>query len=94
MAPFCSTGCAQFEPPVRGAFVCLRQPTIIYCSVLCDHRFEFFTTPRNPYRCGEETGFLWVDVTGDVQRELPRCTGQKAMEVQIGQGAIGTGLSN
>ena len=81
---FGSSGCEQFEPPIRGAFLCLRQPTIIYCSVLCDHRFEFFTTPHNPYFCGEETGFLWVDVTGTVvEGELPRCTGQSTVGAKL-----------
>ena len=73
---YCVIGCEQFKPPIRGAFVCLRKPSIIYCSVLCDHRFEFSSTPVNPYFCGEETGFLWKNgASANITDGLPNCTG-------------------
>ena len=72
-----SLGCEVFSPPTRGAFACLRSPETIYCTVLCDHRFEFSSTPNNPYYCGQETGFNWrVFPDGLIQQSLPECTGQ------------------
>lgn len=75
VGPLPPTGCPIFEPPTRGAFVCLRIADIIYCSVLCDHRFEFSSNPINPYSCGESTGFEWLDAVGNPRNQLPDCTG-------------------
>ena len=72
----CHAGCQVFLPPTRGAFMCLRNSSIIYCSVLCDHRFEFSSTPFNPYLCGEETQFNWMDFAGFIHTTLPDCTGK------------------
>lgn len=69
-------GCPVFEPPARGAFVCILEgDAVIYCSVYCENRYEFSTTPLNPYRCGIITRFAWTDFTNETHQELPRCTG-------------------
>lgn len=68
-----SIGCQNFAPPVRGGFVCLNTEETIYCSVQCDNTGEFNTFPRNPYQCGPETNFLWVDYVEDTYKELPQC---------------------
>ena len=71
-----TTGCPIFEPPTRGGFVCIRNPDIIYCSVYCDHRFEFNFSPRNPYFCGNSSEYQWMDFSGETHTQLPRCTGK------------------
>lgn len=68
-------GCEQFPPPARGGFVCLRQPAVIYCSVMCDNTSEFSTTPLNPYFCGRPSGSQWSDFTNRTYSQLPLCTG-------------------
>ncbi|XP_064403958.1 uncharacterized protein LOC135349355 [Halichondria panicea] len=76
VAPLPPSGCPVLSPPTRGAYACLRSPTAIYCSVLCDHRFEFSSSPRNPYYCGEATLFNWRDYpNGAIRTSLPECTG-------------------
>lgn len=69
-------GCPVFEPPARGAFVCiLVDSAIIYCSVYCENLYEFSATPLNPYFCGTITRFAWTDFTNVTHQELPKCTG-------------------
>lgn len=68
-------GCPVLEPPTRGAHVCLTISDVIYCSVYCDHLFEFSDVPRNPYQCGSSTNFLWRDGSGHNLTDLPKCTG-------------------
>ena len=53
----------------------LSKTDIAYCSVYCDHRFEFNDVPRNPYQCGNSTNFQWRDGSGRIFDELPKCTG-------------------
>ena len=76
LMPVTFQGCPVFEPPSRGAFVCLLEgDAVIYCSVFCDRRYEFSSTPLNPYTCGAPTHFRWIDVTNKTHPELPKCTG-------------------
>jgi len=69
-------GCPVFEPPARGAFACLLVgDAVIYCSVYCESRYEFSSTPLNPYTCGAPTRLRWIDFTNQTHPELPKCTG-------------------
>ena len=71
------TGCPVYNPPLRGATTCYLNSTVnlMFCSVYCDHNFEFLATPHNPYFCGPTTEFQWIDAT---QRPnvFPECTGK------------------
>ena len=69
-------GCPVYDPPLRGATTCYLNSTInlMFCSVYCDHNFEFLSTPHNPYFCGPSTNFQWVDAT-DRLNVFPECTG-------------------
>ena len=75
--PHAHAGCPVFQPPTRGAHVCLRVEEAIYCNVYCDHRFEFSDIPLNPYWCGSPTGLEWRKFPRGSKRvnDLPRCTG-------------------
>lgn len=72
-------GCTVFEPPDRGALVCLSVEAVqIYCSVMCDDMSEFSSFPLNPYTCGAITSFKWVDSTNRTRNILPECTGKNS----------------
>lgn len=72
------TGCTVFDPPERGAFVCLLIEDVqIYCSVMCTDESEFSTFPLNPYTCGALSNFKWIDSLNRTLSFLPNCSGMK-----------------
>ena len=68
-------GCPIFQPPARGAFVCISTEDQIYCSVICNEKSEFSAYPLNPYTCGANTMFEWRDIFNVFHSELPQCSG-------------------